>query len=294
VVELLTAVLFATLVWRHGADWLVLAQMAFVSAMVALIFIDAQRQLLPDVINYPLYLGALALAPARTGWGAALSEQMHARLSLLGPESDFVIWQAALCGGLILALAVPSFWLLDWLDAVLFDRYFEEEVEEEKPAEAELGAPDAQLAEKELDWPREFKRRRVILGTALFGLGLTVVWVLLVFRNAPAHSFVYQRAYSGLLYAFLSAVGAAGTVWVLRALYFVLRRMEGMGLGDVKMMAVLGAFLGWYTAFGVLLYSSILGAVAGVIVARYSRTGLNTTFPFGVFLGAMAILAVLI
>jgi leader peptidase (prepilin peptidase) / N-methyltransferase len=67
-----------------------------------------------------------------------------------------------------------------------------------------------------------------------------------------------------------------------------------MGLGDVKMMAVLGAFLGWYTAFGVLLYSSILGAVAGVIVARYSRTGLNTTFPFGVFLGAMAILAVLI
>jgi prepilin signal peptidase PulO-like enzyme (type II secretory pathway) len=294
-VELLTALLFAALVWRNGADWLVLAQLVFVAALVALIFIDAQHQLLPDVINYPLLLGALAVAPLRNGWSATLTAHVQATLALRGSEPDFNLWQAALCGALILALATPLFLLLDWLDAPLFDRYFEEEdlAAENLTLDTETAPPADDAADEQIAVQREQKRRRVILGVLLLGFLLAVVWAVLVYRYAPAQPFVYQRAYDGLLYAFASAAGAAALVWVLRALYFVVRGIEGMGLGDVKMMAALGAFLGWYSAFGVLLYSSMLGAVAGLIIAGVRRSGLNTAFPFGVFLGAMAIVVLL-
>lgn len=288
-VELLTAVVFALLVWRFGLDWLVLAQMSFAAVMISLMFIDAAHQLLPDVINYPLYLCALALAPLRNGWGAALTEQSRTSASLLGPDSDFVLWQAALYGALILALAVPSFWLLDWLDGVLFDRYFEEEDVAGEPPTLPPAEHAAELVELKHAEQRERKRSRVLLGTLLSGFGLAAVWLVLAYTYAPAHVYTYQRAYEGLTHALLSAAGAAGMVWALRAVYFLVRGLEGMGLGDVKLMAALGAFFGWYGAFGVLLYSSILAAVVGLILTRMHRAGPNTAFPFGVFLGAMAI-----
>jgi leader peptidase (prepilin peptidase)/N-methyltransferase len=61
-----------------------------------------------------------------------------------------------------------------------------------------------------------------------------------------------------------------------------------MGLGDVKMMAGVGAFLGWIPSFAVLLYGSILGAIVGVIVAL--RHHWQIPLPFGTCLALAAIL----
>lgn len=66
-----------------------------------------------------------------------------------------------------------------------------------------------------------------------------------------------------------------------------------MGLGDVKLMAIIGAFLGWQGAVGTLLMGSIGGAVVGVILAWRSQRGMKTALPFGVCLGAAALLILL-
>ncbi len=83
-------------------------------------------------------------------------------------------------------------------------------------------------------------------------------------------------------------------IWWLRALYFFIRRSEGMGLGDVKLMAVIGAFLGWQGAFSSLLLASIGGAFIGAILAWRSERGLKTALPFGVCLGVAALLTLLL
>ena len=92
-----------------------------------------------------------------------------------------------------------------------------------------------------------------------------------------------------------SAIGAAAGAGVLLAIglaYRLVRRIEGMGFGDVKMMAMIGACVGWAWIFPVLLLSSITGAVAGLIVASRSDRGMQVPLPFGVFLG-MALLAIM-
>ncbi len=58
-VELLTALLFVLVYWRIGFDWFLPVGLVFTATMVALIFIDAENMILPDVINYPLLFFAL-------------------------------------------------------------------------------------------------------------------------------------------------------------------------------------------------------------------------------------------
>ena len=92
-----------------------------------------------------------------------------------------------------------------------------------------------------------------------------------------------------------SAVGAAVGAGVLLAIalaYRLVRQVEGMGLGDVKMMAMIGACIGWQWIFPVLVLASVTGAITGLIVASRSDRGLQVPLPFGVFLG-LALLAIM-
>ena len=85
-----------------------------------------------------------------------------------------------------------------------------------------------------------------------------------------------------------SLVGAAFGGLLLLALgmlYKLVRRIEGMGLGDVKMLAMIGALLGWRGVFPVLFIASLTGAIFGVALAVRRREGLQLPIPFGVFLG---------
>ncbi len=67
-----------------------------------------------------------------------------------------------------------------------------------------------------------------------------------------------------------------------------------MGLGDVKMMAMAGAFLGPERALMTILLGSLLGSVIGAAVISIGRKGSDFELPFGAFLGAAAILVVFI
>jgi leader peptidase (prepilin peptidase)/N-methyltransferase len=90
----------------------------------------------------------------------------------------------------------------------------------------------------------------------------------------------------------IGAAAGAAIPLMLAGAYWLLRRIEGMGLGDSKMLAMIGAALGWRSVFGVMFLASIIGTVVGIAAMRRSERGMQLPLPFGVFLG-FAALAVL-
>lgn len=282
-VELLTALIFVALIFKTGPTWEVLLEFVFAGVMIALIFVDARHQLLPNVITYPAFVFALIGAAARAGWGEQTSFSIDISIIIPGMESKFEAWRAALIGGLLLALAAPGFRLLDRLDPILFGKYFEwEEIDEEM---------DEAAANREME--KERRHDRAIYATMIFGLIAAIAWAAMVILLSAKNPRVYEEAYGGLLRASAGALIGGGLIWWIRAIYFFIRGLEGMGLGDVKMMTVVGAFLGWQGAFGVLLLGSILGAVIGAISAYRSKRGMKTPLPFGVCLGVASLIVML-
>ena len=71
-----------------------------------------------------------------------------------------------------------------------------------------------------------------------------------------------------------------------------MRRIEGLGLGDVKMMAMVAAFWGLSTTIGVLLIGSLVGAVTGSLIVLIGRKKWTHELPFGAYLGAGGIMVV--
>ncbi|MDE3170847.1 MAG: prepilin peptidase [Acidobacteriota bacterium] len=118
--------------------------------------------------------------------------------------------------------------------------------------------------------------------------------------------------------AMLGAALGSGLLWLVSKAYFRMRHREGMGLGDVKMMLLIGAFLGPRLTLLTILAGSLLGSILGLFIImglflggwkrgvaeRASRRGLGTSpqlrcavamkypLPFGTYLGVAAVLAV--
>ena len=88
--------------------------------------------------------------------------------------------------------------------------------------------------------------------------------------------------------SFTSAVSGVmmggGFLWAVAYIYLVLRKQEGMGGGDIKLLGWIGAVAGWQAIPFVILSSSILGSVVGLFAMRKSQSGLKTVLPFGPFL----------
>ena len=92
--------------------------------------------------------------------------------------------------------------------------------------------------------------------------------------------------------ALLGAALGSGLLWLVGEGYFRLRGREGMGLGDVKMMAMAGAFLGLKRTLLTILGGSLLGSVIGLLIIALAGKGRDYELPFGTFLGAGALLVV--
>lgn len=304
-VELLTAAIFTAIVLKGGPPWQIGLEMIFACVMISLVFIDAIHHLLPNVITYPAIVFALAAATARAGWGEPISYSFDISFVFQSADASFPRTSAAVIGGLLLAMAAPLFWLLDWLDLRLYNKYFEwedmnAEPEEENRmdkissgltrTEAPVNSVSTILASEE---EAERRYRRTILAAMIFGLVVAAAWAIAVLWLSPKFPDAFSQAYGGLWRAVVAALIGSMPIWWLRAAYFYIRGAEGMGLGDVKLMAIIGAFLGWQGAFGVLLLGSILGSVTGIYMAWRSQRGLKTALPFGVCLGIAALIVLL-
>ena len=87
----------------------------------------------------------------------------------------------------------------------------------------------------------------------------------------------------------LGIVVGGGLLWLVSAIYYKATGIEGMGFGDVKMLAMMGAFLGWRLALLSIFLGSVMGALVGTAVILILGKGRRYPLPFGTFLalGAM-------
>ncbi len=190
-VELLTAALFVAVAWHDGMGVRLPFDLVFVSALLALVFIDAEHMILPNVITYP---GIVFAVVARLAIPFLTRTPHFDDLPSLinGPFEGMPIWVASLGGAVIGALAGGgSLWLMGWI------------------------------------WEK-------------------------------------------------------------------LRGVEAMGLGDVKMMFMVGAYLGWRLTILTIFVGVLTGSIVGVLLmARQRERNMQMLLPFGIFLGIGAIASLL-
>lgn len=84
-----------------------------------------------------------------------------------------------------------------------------------------------------------------------------------------------------------------GFLWLIAYAYLLLRKQEGMGGGDIKLLAWIGAVLGWTSVPFVVLASSLLGSVVGILLAMRRGASLKSVIPFGPYLALAAIIYLL-
>ena len=190
-VEALTAAMFVAVAWHDGMSVALPFDLVFVSALLALIFIDAEHMILPNAITYP---GIVFAVVARIAIPFLTRTPHFDDLPSLinGPFEGMPIWVASLGGAAIGALAGGgSLWLMGWI------------------------------------WEK-------------------------------------------------------------------LRGVEAMGLGDVKMMFMVGAYLGWRLTILTIFVGVLSGSVIGVLLmARQREQNMQMLLPFGIFLGIGAIASLL-
>ncbi len=91
-----------------------------------------------------------------------------------------------------------------------------------------------------------------------------------------------------------AVIGAAAgymVLWLVYQGFKLLTGKEGMGFGDFKLLAAIGAFLGWKLLPIVILFSSVVGAAVGIALIVFARHGRSVPIPFGPYLAAAGILA---
>jgi len=89
----------------------------------------------------------------------------------------------------------------------------------------------------------------------------------------------------------VGAVAGAGFLLIIYGAYLLLRKKEGLGMGDVTMMLLVGAYLGWVKAFFTLLVGSFVGALVGLFLMSFRKKDLQFALPFGTFLAPAAFFA---
>lgn len=190
-VELLNALLFILVFWQIGFNPYLPVALIFVTTIVALIFIDAENMILPDVINFPLLFFAL-------------------------------------------------------LVRIIFPIFFSAEY---------------------------FSDLRIYPLNQFGGLP---VWAL------------------SLIGAILGGLVGGGSLWLVGKIWKLLRNVDAMGFGDVKMMFAVGALLGWRLVFLSIFIGAFTGAIAGIfVIFRQKEKDFQAQIPFGIFLGIGSIVALL-
>ena len=190
-VELLTAALFVAVAWHDGPTAALPFDLVFVSALLALVFIDAEHMILPNVITYP---------------GIAFA--------------------------LVARVAIPYL----------------------------MGTP-------------HFDDLPSLSQGALGNMPLSL---------------------TSLAGALIGALLGGGSLWLMGWTWEKLRGIEAMGLGDVKMMFMVGAYLGWRLTILTIFVGVLTGSVIGIfLMARQRDRNMQMLLPFGVFLGLGAIAALL-
>ncbi|WP_367607192.1 A24 family peptidase [Legionella sp. W05-934-2] len=116
-------------------------------------------------------------------------------------------------------------------------------------------------------------------------LSLSLLWIGLLANT--------QSLFIDVNTAIYSAIGAYLFLWLFIQLFYWVTGKIGMGNGDFKLYAAFGAWMGWKALPLILLLSSLIGAIVGMIYLRMSQQSKDTPIPFGPFLIASGFIALL-
>ena len=95
----------------------------------------------------------------------------------------------------------------------------------------------------------------------------------------------------GWLESLIGIVLGGGILFGIAEAYYRIRREEGLGMGDVKMLAMIGAFIGWKLTLVALIMASFSGSIIGVALILSGRGTMKYALPFGTFLALGAAVA---
>jgi leader peptidase (prepilin peptidase) / N-methyltransferase len=95
----------------------------------------------------------------------------------------------------------------------------------------------------------------------------------------------------GWLSSLIGLLAGGGILFAIAEAYYRLRGIEGLGMGDVKMLAMIGAVLGWPLMLLTLILASFAGSLVGVGLMASGRGGMQAALPFGTFLALGALVA---
>ncbi len=102
-----------------------------------------------------------------------------------------------------------------------------------------------------------------------------------------------QNLFTDLESAVIGAIAGYLILWSVYMLFKKVTGKEGMGFGDFKLLAMLGAWLGWQMLPAIILLSSIVGAIIGILLIASNRHQRGIPIPFGPFLAAAGWIALL-
>ncbi len=111
---------------------------------------------------------------------------------------------------------------------------------------------------------------------------LPLLWLGLLFNLAGS--------YTAIDTAVIGAVAGYLSLWSVFWAFKLATGKEGMGYGDFKLLAALGAWLGWPALPTIILLSSLVGAIVGISLIVFARRGRNVPIPFGPYLAAAGLI----
>lgn len=91
------------------------------------------------------------------------------------------------------------------------------------------------------------------------------------------------------LEALIGLLIGGGVLFAIAFVYELITKREGMGGGDIKLLAMIGGFLGWKSLIFILLFSSFFGAIVGITAMIIKKQDMKYAVPFGPFLSAAAV-----
>jgi leader peptidase (prepilin peptidase)/N-methyltransferase len=141
----------------------------------------------------------------------------------------------------------------------------------------------------------------LLLSRLIFGCALIVLFAIDLEYHLLPNVITIPGIFAGFAFSFITPPGwvasligivvGSGVLWVIAEGYYRLRHEEGLGMGDVKMLAMIGAFVGWKLTLVTLMMASFAGSIVGVVLIASRRGGLKYALPFGTFLALGAALA---
>jgi len=141
----------------------------------------------------------------------------------------------------------------------------------------------------------------LLVSRLLFGCALIVLFAIDLEHHLLPNVITLPGIFVGFAFSLITEPGwmaslagilaGGGVLWGVAEAYYLIRHEEGLGMGDVKMLAMIGAFVGWKLMLITLMMASFAGSIVGIMLIVSKRGGMKYALPFGTFLALGAALA---